>query len=184
MFTLLNPKESEHEMTIHNQRMTSAADGEVVVFLIGMRVNRWWKPWQWLRTALAVPRMLRELAQHPELGLLGSEAYFGRTTLMVSYWKSFDHLLAYAKLRSAEHLPAWRAFNQRVGTSGDVGIWHETYRARAGDYESVYVNMPAFGLGRAAGVREATGHRASAAGRMGPQRHGASAPSSGASAAE
>ncbi|HEX7454301.1 MAG TPA: DUF4188 domain-containing protein, partial [Polyangiaceae bacterium] len=102
-------------MKTHNQRMMSAAEGDVVVFLIGMRVNRWWKPWQWLRTALAMPRMLRELEAHPELGLLGSEAWFGRTTIMVSYWRSMDHLLDYAKLRSAEHLPAWRAFNQRIG---------------------------------------------------------------------
>ena len=27
---------------------------------------------------------------------------------MVSYWKSMDQLLAYAELRAAEHLPAWR----------------------------------------------------------------------------
>ena len=163
-------------MTTFNQRMTSAASGDVVVFLIGMRVNRWWKPWQWLRTALAMPRMLRELAQHPELGLLGSEAYFGRTTLMVSYWRSMEHLLAYAKLRSAEHLPAWRAFNQHIGVNGDVGIWHETYRARPGEYESVYLNMPAFGLGKAAGLREALGHRASAAGRLAARGNTASLP--------
>jgi Monooxygenase af470-like len=153
-------------MTNSNRRMTSAADGDVVVFLIGMRVNRWWKPWQWLRTAMAMPRMLRELGRHPELGFLGAESYFGRTTLMVSYWKSTEHLMAYAKLGSAEHLPAWRAFNKHVGTNGDVGIWHETYRAPVGAYESLYVNMPAFGLGRATGLREATGHRASAAGRL------------------
>lgn len=161
-------------MTILNQRMTSAAEGDVVVFLIGMRVNRWWKPWQWLRTPVAMSRMLRELAQHPELGMLGSEAYFGRTTLMVSYWKSMEHLLAYATLRTAEHLPAWRAFNRTVGTNGDVGIWHETYRARAGDYESVYLNMPAFGLGKATGLREALGPRVSAAGRLGAARETAS----------
>ena len=29
--------------------------------------------------------------------------------LLVSYWKSMEHLLAYAKLRTSEHLPAWRA---------------------------------------------------------------------------
>lgn len=157
-------------MTTINQRMTSAAEGDVLVFLIGMRVNRWWKPWQWLRTALAMPRMLRELYARPELGLLGAEAYFGRTTLMVSYWKSMDHLLGYSKQRSAQHLPAWRAFNKYVGMNGDVGIWHETYRVHAGDYESVYVNMPAFGLGRASGVREALGHRATAEGRLAAQR--------------
>jgi hypothetical protein len=153
-------------MKTYNQRMMSAAEGDVVVFLIGMRVNRWWKPWQWLRTALAMPRMMRELLAHPELGLLGAEAWFGRTTVMVSYWKSMDHLLGYAKLRSAEHLPAWRAFNRSVGMNGDVGIWHETYRAHSGDYENVYLNMPAFGLGKARGLQEALGHRVAAASRL------------------
>ncbi len=156
-------------MTTHNARMTSAAQGDVVVFLIGMRINAWWKPWQWLRTAGAMPRMLRELGQHPELGLLSAEAYFGRTTLMVSYWQSMEHLMAYAKLRTAAHLPAWRAFNKHVGMNGEVGIWHETYRVHAGDYESVYVNMPAFGLGKAAGTREALGSHISAAGRLAAQ---------------
>lgn len=156
-------------MTTHNARMTSAMDGELVVFLIGMHVTRWWKPWQWLRVASAMSRMLRELHTHPELGLLSAEAWFGRTTVLVSYWKSMDHLLSYAKQRDAEHLPAWRAFNQRIGTNGDLGIWHETYRVQAGGYESVYVNMPEFGLGKVGGLREATGYRSTAAGRLAGQ---------------
>jgi hypothetical protein len=47
------------------------------------------------------------------------------------------------------HLEAWRCFNRAVGTGGDVGIWHETYRVPAGGYECVYNNMPAFGLAAA-----------------------------------
>ncbi len=167
--------------TTHNERLTSTSEEQVVVFLIGMRVNRWWKVWQWLRTALAMPRMLRELAEHPELGMLGSESWFGRTTLMVSYWKSMEHLFGYAKLRNAQHLPAWRAFNQLVGTSGDVGIWHETYLVEAGAYENVYVNMPAFGIGKVRGLKpisqrkvpQATGQ--GARDRNDPPRPGASA---------
>ena len=135
-----------------NARRTARLEGEFVVFLIGMRVNRWWKVRQWLRVALAMPRMLRELAAHPELGFLGAEQWFGRTTVMVSYWRSTDHLLAYAKSRSSAHLPAWKAFNKAVGTNGDVGIWHETYKSRTGDYENVYVNMPPFGLASAGGT--------------------------------
>jgi hypothetical protein len=131
-----------------------------------MRVNRWWLPHQWIRVAAAMPRMLRELAQNPELGYLGGESWFGRTTLMMSYWRSMDHLMAYAKSRTAEHLPAWRSFNKLVGTNGDVGIWHETYRVHAGDYESVYVNMKPFGLGKAGALVEATGTRESARGRL------------------
>jgi hypothetical protein len=153
-------------MSTDKRRVTSAHKDDVVVFLIGMRVNRWWKVWQWLRTAMAMPRMLRELHAHPELGMLGADSWFGQTTILVSYWKSTEHLLAYAKMRNAEHLPAWRAFNKHVGTNGDVGIWHETYRVPAGNFESVYVNMPAFGLGKATSLEEALGHRAGAAGRL------------------
>ena len=126
----------------------SIDDGEFVVFLIGMRMNAWWKPHKWLPVMFAMPRMVKELTEKPELGFLGAEQWIGRTSIMLQYWRSMDQLLDYAKDRNATHLPAWRAFNKRVGTSGDVGIWHETYRVRAGDYENIYVNMPAFGLGR------------------------------------
>jgi len=37
-----------------------------------------------------------------------------------------------------------------VRASGDVGIWHETFKIRAGEYEAVYGNMPVFGLAAAA----------------------------------
>ena len=34
-------------------------------------------------------------------------------------------------------------------SSGDIGIWHETYLIRAGEYETVYGSMPRVGLARA-----------------------------------
>jgi len=148
------------------KRVTGQMQGDFVVFLIGMRINRWWLVLKWLRIALAMPRMLRELTANRELGFLGGESWFGRTTIMVSYWRSMEHLMAYAKKRDAEHLPAWRTFNRLVGTNGDVGIWHETYRVRPGDYESVYVNMAPFGLGKAGELVDATGPRESAEGRL------------------
>ena len=49
------------------------------------------------------------------------------TTLMVQYWRSFEDLAVYAGDKNAFHLPAWREFNRRVGSNGDVGIWHETW---------------------------------------------------------
>ncbi len=143
---------------VMQKRMTGRLDGDFVVFLIGMRVNRWWKIWQWLRVALAMPRMLRELAAHPELGFLGAEQWLGRTTVMVQYWRSREQLMAYARARASEHLPAWRRFNQLVGSTGDVGIRHETYRVRPDDYENVYVNMTPFGLGKVGELVEARGH--------------------------
>jgi hypothetical protein len=115
---------------------------------------------------LAMPRMLAELRRRPELGLLGADLWFGRTTLLVQYWRSFEQLEAYAKARDGEHLPAWAAFNRSVGANGDVGIFHETYRVAPGDYETVYANMPPVMLGRAAGLVEAEGARRSARGRL------------------
>jgi hypothetical protein len=153
-------------MATIQKRLAGRMQGEFVVFLIGMRVNRWWKVHQWLRVALAMPRMVAELARNPDLGFLGAESFFGRTTLMVSYWRSIGHLMSYAKSRTAEHLPAWRTFNRLVGTNGDVGIWHETYRVRPGDYESVYVNMMPFGLGKAGALVDAYGPRENAEGRL------------------
>jgi len=85
---------------------------------------------------------------------------------MLQYWRSMDQLMDYAKSRSSQHLPAWRAFNELIGTNGDVGIWHETYRIHPGDHESVYVNMTPFGLGKVGQLVEAQGPRETAAGRL------------------
>jgi hypothetical protein len=148
------------------QRLTANLDGEFVVFLIGSRINQPIKIHKWLPVLMAMPKMLVELYKQPELGFLHAENWFGRTTIMVQYWRSMDQLLAYAKMRDAAHLPAWQAFNKAVGTDGSVGIWHETYAVKPGGYENIYVNMPPFGLGRAGLVQPASGGRESAAGRL------------------
>lgn len=138
-----------------------------MVFLIGLRINKPLHVHKWLPVVQAMPRMLNELYRQPELGFLHAESWFSRTTIMVQYWRSMDQLLAYAKNRTAEHLPAWQAFNKAVGTDGTVGIWHETYVASPGSHENVYVNMPPFGLGRAGTLQAAAGGRQSASGRLG-----------------
>ena len=131
------------------ERMTIANEQELVVFLIGMRVNAMWKVHKWTPIAAAMTRMLKELNTHPEMGFLGAESTLNfPTTLMVQYWRSFEDLEAYARAHDQSHWPAWVAFNKRVGRSrGDVGIWHETYRVAASQYEAIYSGMPAFGLG-------------------------------------
>jgi hypothetical protein len=157
---------------IIDRRVCAEIDGPFVVFLIGMRVNRWWKPWKYIPVFRAMARMLPELARDPGLGLLHARAHFGFPNVMlVQYWRSYAALEAYATARNLSHLPAWAAFNTAVGTNGDVGIWHETYCIAPGTYENVYGNMPAFGLGMAGNLQDATGPRARAMGRM---RHGAS----------
>ena len=151
------------------KRVTAEIEGDFVVFLIGMRINRFLKPWRWLPVLLAMPRMIRELEQHPESGFLGAHQYVGspRRPMLVQYWRSFRHLEAYARSKDNEHWPAWVAFNKRIGSNGDVGIWHETYLVPAGAYDCVYNNMPPIGLGEATRLVPAAGHKATAAGRVG-----------------
>ena len=146
------------------QRMTARIDGDFVVFLIGLRVNKPWKIHKWLPVFLATPRMLKELAANPESGFLG---HVMSPRVIVQYWRSFDHLEAYARSKDQEHWPAWVAFNKRVGASReDVGIWHETYQVRAGEYEAVYSGMPPIGLGQVGELVAATGRQESARGRL------------------
>jgi Domain of unknown function (DUF4188) len=87
--------------------------------------------------------------------------------MIVQYWRSFEHLEAYARSRDATHWPAWVAFNKQIGSSGEVGIWHETYLVSAGSYECVYNNMPPIGLGAATRLVPAAGRKATAASRAG-----------------
>ena len=152
---------------IIKERVCAEIEGEFVVFLIGMRINKPWKVWKWLPIFSAMPRMLKELAAHPELGMLSARGHFGpRNLMIVQYWKSAEHLQAYAHASGQAHLPAWQAFKRAVGVGGDVGIWHETFVVPAGNAESVYANMPRYGMGLAGSVFPAKGQRASAAKRL------------------
>ena len=148
----------------NGQRMAAEIEGDFVVFLIGMRINKPWKLHKWLPVFLAMPKMIKELEAHPESGFLG---HSGLGKVIVQYWRSFEHLDAYARSRDAAHLPAWVAFNRRTAGSSDVGVWHETYLVRAGDYEAVYHAMPPKGLGKAGRLVPAVGGRATAARRLG-----------------
>lgn len=134
---------------IYTGRYTTENDKDVVVFLIGMRVNNRFAIHKWGPVFTAMPGMIKELYTHKEeLGFLSMESYFGlRSTVMIQYWRSTEDLLAYAK--GKKHLSAWKNFNKKVGNNAAVGIYHETYELKKGKYESVYGNMPLYGLGKA-----------------------------------
>ena len=161
------------------KRQTANVEEPVVAFLIGMRINRLLRFWEWLPVAVAMPRMLRELGAHPELGMLGARTFVsGRVILVVQYWRSFEQLEHYARAGEHAHLPAWKAFNQRMRSgSGSTGIFHETYLVGPGQVESVYVDMPSdFGLMGAVGAmdvragKQAARERLAAADRVGQSR--------------
>jgi hypothetical protein len=137
---------------VNQGRRGARIEGDFVVFMIGARLQKL-HPVRSLRDLggmRGMPYMLKYLTEHPEKGLLGFEL-LGLTS-NVQYWRSFEHLEAFAKDADDPHLSAWRNYWTRVGRDPRSGIWHETYLVRAGEYEAVYGNMPAYGLAKASEV--------------------------------
>jgi hypothetical protein len=54
-------------------RVTGGIEGDFVVFLIGMRINKPWKVLKWLPVARAMPKMLK--AAPPETAFLGHNGF-------------------------------------------------------------------------------------------------------------
>jgi Domain of unknown function (DUF4188) len=154
-------------MGVFAGRHTASLDGDFVVFLIGMRFNRPWKLRRSLSVFMAMRPMVAELEADAQSGFMHAEfGFVFGGPVVVQYWRSFEALERYARDPESRHLPAWRRFNRLVRASGDVGIWHETYRVRAGEYEAIYGNMPRVGLA-AAGEHGPLGSTSTAARRIG-----------------
>ena|SRR5690606_10828830 len=148
---------------INKGRKTVKNDRDLVVFLVGARVNKWWLLPLSLPILARMRKMQKELLADPESGLLGIQS-FGSAD--VQYWQSMEHLMAYADDKRREHQPAAKKFYQKLFRNESVGIWHEAYFVQAGNYECLYVNMPPLGLGKVGPVVPAEGALASARGRL------------------
>jgi hypothetical protein len=149
---------------IIGERYTTLVEGDFVIFLIGMRINEPWKVHEWWPVFRAMPKMLKEVAADPDSGFLG---YRSAPGFFIQYWRSFEHLEAYARGKDGEHWPAWLDFNRRMRDNrADVGIWHETYLVRAGEYEAIASGMPPQGLFAIGETAPATGRHHSAADRL------------------
>ncbi|GAA1465255.1 DUF4188 domain-containing protein [Microbacterium thalassium] len=147
-------------------RMTHHHDGDLVVFHIGMQINRPWRPDLWLPVFLAMPGMIRELSEDPDSGMLGYALLFGRGgPYVVQYWDSVDKLYAYASNPSQQHRPAWTAFNRMARRApGAVGVWHETFTVDRA--ESMYVSTRPMGLGEATTLVDVGRHNTHARDRL------------------
>ena len=149
-------------------RWTAELDGDFVVFLIGAVVHDPAAASEASGLLKAMAEMLDELEADPGKGLLGytrhGEPGHG---VIVQYWRSFDALESYARDPGARHAPVWRAWNRLASDDRKgAGIWHETFKVAAGNYEAIYQNMPVIGLQRAGRPLTVTEARESARARL------------------
>jgi Domain of unknown function (DUF4188) len=144
-------------MDIKAGRYTANYPDEFVVFFIGMRINYLWRLKEWWPVLWAALAMTKELKRLPNTPLLESRTVWTlsdlRVPLFIQYWRSFDELEAWANDKGFKHMPARKAFFRRTGNNGHVGVWHETFRVRAGEYEAIYANTPPMYMGSFAQFR-------------------------------
>lgn len=138
---------------INKGKWAAELDGDFVVFIIAPRVSPR-HPIAWIRDLggrRGMAHMLNQLTADPDSGLLG---YISSFPVIVQYWRSFEHLEAFAADATGSHPSVAKTYWQRVSRHGyGAGIWHETYLVKAGQYEAIYGNMPAHGLGAVRGSR-------------------------------
>ena len=101
---------------IFNGRYTAKTNQPFVVFLIGMRINTWWRFDKWMPVASAMRPMLQTLFTNPEKGFLHAEFFWNLSgPCLIQYWRSFEDLERFARHPSEPHVGAWKKFNQAVG---------------------------------------------------------------------
>lgn len=161
------PGRMSHQGVIEG-RQTASYDRDVVVFLIGMRVNSLRALRQWIPVSKAMGPMLRELMADPDSGLLAFRTLPGlRQVTLIQYWESVEKLQAFANDAQRTHRPAWTEFYRKAYKGNTVGIWHETYVVPARNSETIYANMPLLGLGQVSGVAPVNTRGRTAAERLG-----------------
>jgi hypothetical protein len=150
-------------MPAHVTRVTHAFQGDLVLFLIGMRIHQPWRLDVVGRVFAAMPRMVAELERNrqaaargdaEDLGFLSARYLLdGAHPMLLQYWRSTDHLYRYAADADLRHRPAWKAFYGYAAKAPEaVTIWHETYAVPAGGHESIYGGPARFGLAAIDGV--------------------------------
>lgn len=154
---------------VFNGRYTADIEGDFVVFLIGARINSWRKILKlgWIGQANAA--MYQVLESNPNYGYLGGESFsrnFFRESITITYWRSYEHLERFSRSQDDPHLETWRRFNREIASDGSFGIWHETYLVKASSYETIYGNMPRFGLAKAASHLPMKGRKQTSHGRL------------------
>ena len=122
----------------------------MVVFGIGMRINRPWAVHRWLKPTINTVRNWWYVQHHRPDGYLNGYLYvYAFGVGMTQYWRDFDALEAYSHATTQPHVVAWRQLARLTKSDQTFGYWHETYVVTPENSETIYGSMPRFGLAAA-----------------------------------
>ena len=160
-------------MSIRNEaRMMADVEGEFLVFVVELRIHQWWRFRKWYPIVTAMSRMLTELIEKPEFGLLNFEYWFAfRRQLFLMYWRSYEQMHDWVLNKDAAHIAGWKQLNQLMKDHPNVlGFWHESYVVQPYQYEAFYRNVPTVGLGHAGTLVPLKGRATTSAARLREER--------------
>jgi hypothetical protein len=152
---------------VFSGRYTAEMADPVILFAIGMRVNRLLAVHRWLLPTFNTLRLWIHLKTSPPEGYLYGYLYlYWRGIGMMQYWKNFDSLEAFAHDMNQPHLKSWRQLAVQTESDRTFGYWHETYEIEPDKTEAIYGSMPVFGLAAASNHVELKAKENSARGRL------------------
>ncbi len=153
---------------LNEQRMTAEVEGEFLVFVVELRIHQWWRFRKWYPAVRAMTKMLVELLEKPEFGLMHYEYWFVfRRQVFLMYWRSYEHMHDWVLNKDATHIAGWKMLNRLMKDYPKVlGFWHESFIVQTNQYESFYRNVPTVGLGKAGSLMPVIGRMPTAAARL------------------
>ena len=104
-------------------RFTAQIDGPFVVFIIGLRVNRFWAVHKWLPVARAMGPMIDGLLAQPDLGLLCANDFLStrrRSRSILAFVRSARRLLEKSEGHSLGGLEAAQSSSRGKRKRGDL----------------------------------------------------------------
>jgi hypothetical protein len=147
-------------VVVYQGRYTALYEEPFVVFMVGLRVNRWWAIHHWLPAFRSLFRIRNRLKNKSPEGFLGTHTWYTwREAMVVQYWQSFELLEQFARDNDDLHRPNWKWFVKNLERKGHVGVWHEAFDVDSRQYECIYTNMQAMGLAVATKHAPAGGKR-------------------------
>lgn len=149
-------------------RYSATLDGDFVLFIVGMRINRLCAIHIWPAILLRALRIIRSATPGAN-GLLSREIVIsGKGIALITYWDDFDQWEEFGNSDN-HHRSSWKYFYERVINSKAVGLWHELYSIKQGEYQTIYMQMPPKGLSRSKEARISENPPSKAHDRMNPR---------------